>query len=127
MLFLPMSKKADPLFLAEYLNFLLGEVLICHNGRLWFDSRFRYPCFVNWDWDSLNLLSDHYPIVSRARFTSHAYYCHIILRCQHHENDLTLGRQNGKQRCRERHFPSVFFVTLHVSLAFMLICCTLLS
>jgi hypothetical protein len=65
--------------------------------------------------------------VSRGRFTSHAYYCHSILRCQHHENDLTLGRQNGKQRCRERHFPSVFFVTLHVSLAFMLICCTLLS
>jgi hypothetical protein len=65
--------------------------------------------------------------VSRGIFTSHSYYCRSILRCQRHENDLTLGRQNGKQRCRGRHFPNVFFVTLHVSLAFMLIYCTLLS
>jgi len=65
--------------------------------------------------------------VSRGRFTSHCYYCRSILRCQCHENDLTLGWQNGKQRCRGRHFPNVFFVTLHVSLAFMLIYCTLLS
>jgi hypothetical protein len=65
--------------------------------------------------------------VSPGRFTSHSYYCRRILRCQRHENDLTLGRQNGKQRCRGSHFPNVFFVTLHVSLAFMLIYCTLLS
>jgi hypothetical protein len=34
--------------------------------------------------------------VFRGRFTSHSYYCRSILRCQRHENDLTLGRQNGK-------------------------------
>lgn len=64
--------------------------------------------------------------VSRGRFTSHSYYCPSILHCERCESDLTLGRQNDKQRCRGRHFPNVFFVILHVSLAFMLIYFTLL-
>jgi hypothetical protein len=65
------SVNADLLFLGEYLNFLSSEVLICHNGRPWFDSRFCYPFCVNWVWDSPNLLWNHYQMMFSAADLPH--------------------------------------------------------
>jgi len=84
MLLLALSKKADLLFLGEYLNFLLGL-----NMSQW-KTVVRFPILLYlvyklglWLTKSAikSLLND----VSRGRFTSHFHYCRSILRCQRHE------------------------------------------